>query len=843
MPDDATPRESSVLIEREMKDSYLSYAMSVIVSRALPDVRDGLKPSQRRVLVAMNDLNLGPRSRYKKCAKIAGDTSGNYHPHGEGVVYPTLVRLAQDFNMRVPLVDGQGNFGSIDGDPPAAMRYTEARMTASAAALLDDLDKDTVDFVPNYDGSRDEPTVLPGRFPNLLVNGSNGIAVGMATSIPPHNPGEICTALKLLIANPDTSIEELMEIVPGPDFPTGGILCGQGGVRKAYTTGRGLGLLRARAECFEEEKKKRAEIVITEIPYQVNKTTLIEAMAALVKDGRVNAIHDIVDHSDREGMRIVVKLKKGEDPEVTLNQLYKYTQLQTTVSIINIALVDMRPRTLSLPQLMTEFLNHRRTVIRRRTEHLLGVARDRLHIVEGLRIAQANIDEVIATIRGATDTAAAKAELCKRFELSERQAEAIVNMRLRALTGLEVDKLEQEWNSLREEISGYEAILADPALIDAIIVDDLDAIAEAHARPRSTEIGPPIGDFDDEDLIVDETVAVTMSNKGYVKRMDVDTYRSQRRGGSGIRGGDAHEDDFIEKLFLANTHDSLLFFTASGKVHQLKVYRLPNLSRTALGRAAINLIAGFAEGDSIQAVIPVRDFEKGAIVFATANGIVKRTRLHDYRRPKAGGIIAIKLDDDDRLIDVAVCEDGDEVVLGTRCGQSIHFKVDDVRAMGRDTRGVIGIKFKQEDDRVCGMAVVTEGASLLSACANGYGKRTAFDEYPLQGRGGQGVIDIQATKRNGPVVTIRTVHDEEDVMYITSGGQVVRTPVSEISSYGRNTQGVRLITLKKGDQLASVASVAGDDGDVPEGGDPAPVGDAAGDGVEPVDDGPAGDAE
>ncbi|GJM21932.1 MAG: DNA topoisomerase (ATP-hydrolyzing) [Planctomycetota bacterium] len=801
------PRESAVLIEQEMKDSYLSYAMSVIVSRALPDVRDGLKPSQRRVLVAMNDLNLGPRSKFKKCAKIAGDTSGNYHPHGESVVYPTLVRMAQDFSMRAPLVDGQGNFGSVDGDPPAAMRYTEARMTSGASALLEDIDKDTVDFVPNYDGSRNEPTVLPATFPNLLVNGSNGIAVGMATSMPPHNPREIFDALKLLIERPDATTEEILEIVPGPDFPTGGILCGQSGVRRAYETGRGTVMLRGRAECFEEEKKKRAQIVISEIPYQVNKSTLIESMAQLVKDDRVTSIYDIADLSDRTGMRILIELKKGEDPHVTLNQLYKFTQLQNTVSIINIALVANRPRTLPIKGLMTEFLGHRREVIRRRTEYLLAVARDRQHIVEGLRIAQDNIDEVIAIIRGAANTEAARAELSRRFNLSERQTEAIVNMRLRALTKLDVEKLLEEWRELAAKIERYEAILGDPKLIDALIVEDLDRLAERFADPRRTEIGANVEGFEDEDLIVDETVAVTISNQGYVKRMTLDQYRSQRRGGSGIRGGDSKDGDFIERLFLANTHDSLLFFTGSGRVHQLKVWRLPSLGRTAVGRAAVNLIPGFPEGDSIQAVIPVRDFADGTLVFSTAAGVIKRTALYDYRRPKSGGIIAISLDDGDRVIDVAVCEDTDELVLGTSAGKSIRFAVNDVRQMGRPARGVRGIKLKG-DDRVCGMAIVRPDTSLLTVCANGYGKRTSFDEYSLQGRGGQGVINIRVTDRNGAVVALRAVGENDDVIYITEGGQVVRTPVAGISQIGRATQGVRLIATKSDDQVASVARLS-----------------------------------
>ena len=811
MPEPIIPRDAPVLIEKEMKDSYLSYAMSVIVARALPDVRDGLKPSQRRVMVAMNDLNLGPRAKFKKCAKIAGDTSGNYHPHGEGVVYPTLVRLAQDFNMRVPLVDGQGNFGSVDGDPPAAMRYTEARLTTAAAAMLEDLDKETVDFVPNYDGSRVEPVVLPGKFPNLLINGSSGIAVGMATSIPPHNPGEICAALKLLLEKPDASVDEIMRLVPGPDFPTGGILCGQTGVRHAYYTGRGNALLRCRAECLAEEKGRRARIVITEIPYQVNKASLIESMAQLVKDGRMTSIHDINDHSDREGMEIVIELKKGEDPQVTLNQLYKFTQLQMTVSIINIALVDSRPRTLPLAELMRAFLDHRRVVIRRRTQYLLKVALARLHIVEGLRIAQARIEEVIAAIRAAADAASAIAELQRLFLLSPIQAEAIVNMRLRALTGLEVEKLEAEWRELTAEIARLQGILADKAQIDALIAAELEEMAREFKSPRQTEIGPPVEGLDEEDLVTDESVAVTISRQGYVKRMTLDQYRSQRRGGSGIRGGDAREGDFIEQLFLANNKDALLFFTGSGKVHQLKVFRLPLLNRTAIGRTAVSLIPGFPAEDVIQAVIPVRDFEQdNTLLFATASGTVKRTALSEYSRPKAGGIIALGLEEGDRVIAVRVCTDDDHVILGTRNGKAIRFRAADVRTMGRPAFGVRGLKLLG-DDRLCGLALVRDGASLLTVCQNGYGKRTDFEEYPVQGRGGQGVMNIKTHERNGPVVTLCAVGDDEDVIYITAGGQVVRTPASDISKIGRGTQGVRLITLQEGDAVASAAPLARDE--------------------------------
>jgi len=844
MADAPSPLESSLFIEKEMKDSYLSYAMSVIVSRALPDVRDGLKPSQRRVLVAMNDLNLGPRSKYKKCAKVAGDTSGNYHPHGESVVYPTLVRLAQTFNMRVPLVDGQGNFGSVDGDPPAAMRYTECRMASAASALMEDINEDTVDFVPNYDGSRDEPIVLPSTFPNLLVNGSSGIAVGMATNVPPHNPREICAALQLLIEKPDAGVNEIMELVPGPDFPTGGILGGQAGVRRAYATGRGTTVLRGRCECLPEEGRSRARILVTEIPYQVNKATLIQSIAGLVKDGRITSIHDVQDHSDRDGMRIVVDLKKGEDPEVTLNQLYKFTQLQITVSIINIALVDQRPRTLSLPQMMHCFLDHRRQVVRRRTQYRLAQARARQHIVEGLRIAVQNIDEVIAIIRGASDPQDAMARLRERFDLSEKQSEAIVNMRLRALTSLEVDKLEAEWRELADKIARFEAILADPKLVDALIVEDLDRMATAFPAARRTEIGAEIDEIEDEDLIPVENVVVTVSNAGYVKRMTLDTYRSQRRGGSGVRGGESREGDFIDRIFLASTHDSLLFLTSSGKVYALKVYRLPDLGRTAMGRALVNLLPGLSPDDSVQAVIPVQEYSSDEyLLFVTAAGVVKRTSLWEYRNQRQSGLIAIGLDETDSVIDVVRVRDGESVVLCTRNGRAIHFEIERVRAMGRPARGVRGIRLLG-DDRVCGVAVTDTGSHLLTVCEHGYGKRTPFEDYPIKGRGGQGVIDIRTTARNGRVVAVRAVDEEDDVIYVTQRGQVVRTPVRDISSIGRNTQGVRLITVKADDTVASlgrirpqedvldadeaVAPAAAGDGDdeppAPEGDDLAPGG-------------------
>ena len=810
---DLASSERPLLLEQEMKDSYLSYAMSVIVSRALPDVRDGLKPSQRRILVAMNDLNLGPRSKQRKCAKIAGDTSGNYHPHGESVIYPTLVRMAQPFNMRYPLVQGQGNFGSIDGDPPAAMRYTEARMTAATAALMEDLELDTVDFVPNYEGTRREPTVLPSRFPNLLVNGSNGIAVGMATSMPPHNLTEVCQALTAVVDRPEISVDELMELVKGPDFPTGGILCGTYGVREAYRTGRGYVVVRGKA-VFEEfgAKGNRQRIVITEIPYQVNKTVLIEKIAELIKEGRLEGANEVRDESDKDGIRICVECRAGEDAKVVLNRLYEYTQLQDKFSIINIALVNGRPRTLSLKDLLVEFVAYRRVVVTRRTRFLLGKALDRLHILEGFLIVLSQMDEVIKTIRASADRDDAKTNLMAKFSLSERQADAIVDLRLHRLTALEREKIEQEHREVTAEVAGYRKILGDPKEVDRIVKEEVEKTAREFGDARRTEIGEPLDDTVPEDLIPDEEMTVTISRKGYVKRLSSGEYRAQRRGGKGIIGTDAQEDDFVEQVFIANNHDYLLLFTDSGRVHWLKVYQLPLLSRYSRGRAIANLLQLQGE-EKITRVIPVRSFTTGYLVMATRRGVIKRTELSAFSRPMRGGIIAIGLNEGDALVGVRVAREGDRVMLASREGQAICFELEDVRPMGRPATGVRGMNLRDED-AVVSLILAPPNATVLTVCANGFGKRTPLDEYRVQGRGGFGIINIKTTERNGDVVGVLDVTDDDDLLVATQQGQVVRTPVRDISTLGRNTQGVRLVRFKvESDQVASVGRLVHDESD------------------------------
>ncbi|MBI3096960.1 MAG: DNA gyrase subunit A [Planctomycetes bacterium] len=791
-------------IEDEMKDSYLNYAMSVIVSRALPDVRDGLKPSQRRILVAMNDLNLGPRSKSRKCAKICGDTSGNYHPHGEQVVYPTLVRMAQDFSMRYRLVDGQGNFGSIDADPPAAMRYTEARMTEFATLLLEDLDKNTVDFKPNYDETREEPTVFPSKFPNLLCNGSSGIAVGMATSIPPHNFAEIADAIIRVIENPDVTIEELLTVVKGPDFPTGAKICGTEGLREAYTTGRGRVVVRSKVHT-EEVKGGRVNLIVTEIPYYVQKNVIIDRIAELVKDDRVQGIRDVRDESDKEGMRIVIEIKQGEDDRVILNQLFQHTPLQETFSIIMIALVDGRPETLTLKDLLVAYRKHRVEVIRRRTQFLLEKAEAEAHILEGLMIALANIDEVIAIIKASKTVEAAHAALVERFRLSPVQADAILRMSLSKLTGLEQEKIAAELARLREEIAGYRKILSDENLILDIIREDLLEMKEKYGDKRRTEIVGAVEDFSREDLIQEEDMAVVISHEGYIKRMALDSYRKQGRGGKGVIGADTKEGDFIEHLFIGSTHDYILFFTDRGRVYWQKVYDLPLLGRQSKGRSLVNLLQ-LDEGERISSAIPVRTFDERFLFLATKRGLVKKTALSAYGNPKKGGIIAINLEEGDRLIGVRITSGKDEVMLGTRDGMAIRFPEEEARPMGRATYGVTGMKLR-EGDEVCDFIVVNESSHVLSVCENGYGKRTEFTEYRSQSRGGIGLINIKTSERNGRVVAVKEVTDEDDLMIITQQGMVVRFAIKGISLIGRATQGVRLITLDEGDKVVSVARV------------------------------------
>jgi len=794
-------------IEQEMSESYLNYALSVIHSRALPDVRDGLKPSQRRILVAMNDLKLRPSAKYRKCANIAGHTSGEYHPHGESVIYPTLVRMAQSFSLRYPLVDGQGNFGSIDGDPPAAMRYTEARMDGSSVEMMADLDKETVDYQANYDDRLLEPVVLPGRFPNLLCNGSDGIAVGMATSLPPHNVSEVVAGLRAVLNDPDVSLKELIELIPGPDFPTGGIVMGRSGIYQAYSTGRGRLILRSKYHV--EEVGQREQLVFTEIPYQVRKTGIIEKIVEIVKDGRVTGISDVRDESDRDGIRLVVILKKGEDPQVIVNQLFQYTPLQSTVSIINLAIDKGQPRTLDLRSLLDAYLEHRTDVIRRRTRFMLRKAEERQHIVEGLRIAVGNIDEVIAIIRAAKDTDEAKANLIARFELSKAQAQAIVDMRLGRLTGLEREKLEAEYEQLAAEIADYNDILSRKERVDGIIREDLDDVEKRFGDERRTEISSEevAGSFNIEELITEEMMVVTFSRSGYVKRVPLDEYRAQSRGGRGVKGSDSKEGDVLRSLFVANTHDYVLFFSNAGKVYWKKVYELPEGSRTSKGRSIRNVLP-VSEDERITDVLRVRSFDGDrSVVFTTAAGTVKKTALEAYSRPRTAGIIAIKLAEGDKVISVALSSPGDTIVIATSNGRAARFDEAAVRSMGRNAGGVRGIRLKG-DDRVIGMVVTaTTDATLVTACANGYGKRTPIDDYPIKGRGNMGVINIKVTDRNGPVVDIARCHDGDDLMFITSGGMIVRSPVTDLRPMGRNTQGVRLVNIKGEDQVVAVEVV------------------------------------
>ena len=816
-------------IEEELKESYLNYAMSVIISRALPDVRDGLKPSQRRILVAMRDLGLTPGGSTSKCAGIVGETMKRYHPHGDNSIYPTLTRMAQWWNMRHLLITGQGNFGSIHGLPPAAMRYTEAKLSPVAAEMLEDLQLDTVDFQPNYDEKYQEPRVLPGKFPNLLVNGSGGIAVGMATSLPPHNLAEVCDALIAYVDNPAIDLDDLMEIIPGPDFPTGATICNKFGLREAYRTGRGRVLIRAKYD-IEEHKDGRAQIIFTEIPYQLTKEVLLKKLAELVNSGRITGVSNIDDYSDRnQPVRIAVTVKKGEDPNVVVNQLFEYSPLQDTFSVIMLALVDGRPKTLPLKDLLRLFVEHRINVIRRRTQYQLRQARQRAHIVEGLLIALAYIDEIIRVIRSSANPPEARtrlmgiavsAEVLRRAlddpeakestGLTRMQADAILIMQLQRLTGLEADKLTQEYIGLKADIAGYERILADEELILDIIRADLREMKDKYANPRRSMISDEeIGDFDKEALIREEYMVVTVTHDGYIKRLPPSTYRAQGRGGRGIAATNTKEGDFLERMFVALTHDYILFFTDKGKVYWLKVYDLPLATRTAGGRAIVNLLQ-LGDGERITGMIPVRQFREDECLFmVTRRGTVKKTELTAFRRPLGRGIIALGLDENDQLIGVARVKTGDHVILSTREGMSIRFDESRVRSMGRQAYGVKGIDLV-EGDEVVGMIVANgdeDPASLLTVCAKGYGKRTLLTEYRTQNRGGKGLIDIQTSERNGPVVAVAKVTDVDEIMLTTSGGLVIRTLVDAIRTIGRNTQGVRLIKLDEGDAVSSLAKL------------------------------------
>ncbi|MDR4506028.1 MAG: DNA gyrase subunit A [Candidatus Scalindua sp.] len=799
-----------IAIEDEMKDSYLIFAMSVIMSRALPDIRDGLKPSQRRILVAMNDLNLGPAAKYRKCAKICGDTTGNYHPHGEQVVYPTLVRMAQDFNFRYTLIDGQGNFGSIDGDPPAAMRYTEAKMTSVTVEMMENLKQDTVDYAPNYDETRLEPVVLPSKFPNLLCNGSSGIAVGMATSIPPHNVIEICDGIIKLIENPDVTIDELMEIIKGPDFPTGALICGKSGIREGYMTGRGTITVRAKTH-IETAKSGKTSIVVTEIPYQLNRDRIIERIAEAVKNDQIKGITDVRNESDRHGSRIVIDLKKGELEEVVLNQLYKHTKLQDSYSIIMIALKDNRPQTLNLKQMLEAYIDHRKIVIQRRTRFLLARAEERLHILEGLRIALNNIDEVIQLIKSSRNTEEARSALIATFSLSEIQANAILDMRLQRLTNLEQAKIEEEYEKVCANIEELKAILADERLVLDIIREDLFEIREKYGDKRKSEIIAPIGGFEMEDLISEEEVTVIVTHEGYIKRLPLSNYRTQHRGGKGVTGADMKESDFVEHLFIASTHDYILFFTDLGKVFWQKVYGIPQLGRTTRGRAIVNIL-NLQKDENVTSMIPVREFDDRQLVMATQMGTIKKTILSAFGRPKKDGIIAIRLDKGDKLIGVKLTQGDQDIMLGTEKGKAIRFAGNDIRTTGRATRGVRGIKL-QKSDNVVDLVTVDTDATLLTVCENGYGKRTSYSEYHVQRRGGKGVINMKTSERNGNVVAIKNVRDDDALMMMTAKGMIIRTAIKTMRTIGRNTQGVRLISLEKGDKLVSVAPALHEDKD------------------------------
>jgi len=839
-----TPQErfEDMRILDELKNSYLNYAMSVIVSRALPDVRDGLKPSQRRILVAMNDLNLGPRSKHRKCAKIVGDTGGNYHPHGDQATYGTLVRLGQEWNMRYTLINPQGNFGSVDADPPAAMRYTEARMAAPATEMLEDINHDTVDFVPNYDETRTEPTVLPSKFPNLLVNGSTGIAVGMATNIPPHNIAEVCEALLLVINDPKCGFKDIMKVLPGPDFPTGGIICGKKGIVDAYTRGKGHLMVRGKVD-IETTARGRERIVITEIPYMVVKTTIVSKIADCVQSGVIPEIADIRDESDRHGMRIVVDLRKDIDSEIVLNKLYRYTSLQSTFAISNIALVNNRPETLNIREFLDCFIEHRKIVVRRRSSFLLKRCRNRAHILEGLILAVSDIDDIITLIKKSPDAPTAKLNLMKKpLRLAESatlkkilpkafvsekrkgkhfltgpQADAILTMQLQRLTGLEIEKLAREYADLTEQIEGYEAILASDDILLDIIREDIHEIKEKYGDRRRTQITAAAELFEAEDLIAEEEVIVTVSHSGYVKRMPIDTYRRQGRGGKGIIGSVTKEGDFIEHLFVASTHDYLLIFTNRGKCYWLKVYDVPSMSRQSKGRNIVNLLK--LGNQQVASIINVSSFESEGegepelqLVMATKNGIVKKTKLSAYSNPRSTGVIAINLEPNDDLIGVALTIGSDHIVLGTRDGMTIRFEEGQVRSMGRASRGVRGIKLRSGDE-VVGMVIVEEKAALFTVCENGYGKRTGLENYRPQSRGGVGLKNIKTTARNGKVVALKAVQNKDDLMMITAHGMIIRTGLDQIRSIGRNTQGVRLIKLKPGDKLVAAEKIVAEETD------------------------------
>ncbi|MGB2697972.1 MAG: DNA gyrase subunit A [Candidatus Zixiibacteriota bacterium] len=794
-----------VYIEEEMKSSYIDYSMSVITSRALPDVRDGMKPSNRRILVAMNDLNLSPGRPHRKCAKICGDTSGNYHPHGEQVVYPTMVRMAQDFNMRYPLVDGQGNFGSIDGDAPAAMRYTEARMAHLAMEMLADMGKRTVDFQPNYDETREEPVVLPSKFPNLICNGSSGIAVGMATNIPPHNLSEVVDALIALIDDPEMDDDLLLDYILGPDFPTGGIIYGRSGIINAYKTGRGRIVMRARA-WIEKLKSGKENIIISEIPFQINKSNLIEKIASLARDKIIEGIADLRDESDREGMRVVIELKRDAPAEIILNKLYKHTQMQDTFGAILLALVDGQPKILTLKEILTLFLEHRHEVITRRTQFDLEQAEKRAHILEGLKIALDHIDAIIKLIRASKSPVEAKSGLMKKFKLTEIQAQAILDMRLQRLTRLEGQKIEDEYLELIKLIAKLKGILESKTQRMQIIKEELLELKKKYSDLRRTEIREEEEEFTIEDLIAEEDMVITVTHNGYIKRLGVGSYRRQGRGGRGVIGIETKEQDFVEHLFIASTLDYILFFTDKGRCYWVKVYEIPQGGRLAKGKPIVNLLE-LGPDENIAAFLPVSKFdEKLYVVMATKKGVIKKTSLSAFSNPRRVGINAINIPEDDQLIEARITDGTCDIVMGTRGGQAIRFPEDKVRAMGRSAYGVRGITLGKED-QVVGMVVIKRDTTLLVVTENGYGKRTGISDYRITNRGGKGIINVRVSQRNGPVMDIKTVEDQDELMLITSKGIIIRQPVKQIKVIGRSTQGVKLMNLDAGDKVKDVARV------------------------------------
>ena len=840
MSDEIARSISPVNIEDEMRQSYMDYAMSVIVGRALPDVRDGLKPVHRRVLFAMSEMGNAYNKPYKKSARVVGDVIGKYHPHGDSAVYDTIVRMAQPFSLRYVLVDGQGNFGSVDGDAPAAMRYTEVRMSKIAHELLEDLDKETVDFVPNYDGAEFEPTVLPTLIPNLLVNGSSGIAVGMATNIPPHNLSEVISACLALIDNENLTIQELMQHIPGPDFPTAGIINGSSGIHEAYRTGRGRIYMRARTHIETDEKSGQHTIIVTELPYQVNKARLLEKIAELVKDKKLTGIRELRDESDKDGMRMVIELRRGEVPEVILNNLYQQTAMQNVFGINMVALDNNQPRLMNLKEILEAFVEHRRDVVTRRTLFDLRKARKRAHILEGLAISLANIDPIIALIKQSQTPAEAKEgllgqvwkpglvvdmlsragsdasrpdDLSKEFGLTEEgyrltevQAQAILDLRLQKLTGLEQDKIIKEYEELLEKIIDLLDILARPERLMQVIREELTLVKDQYGDERRTEIIEDHQNLSMEDLITEEDVVVTLSHEGYAKSQPIDTYRSQRRGGKGKSATNMKDQDFIDKLFIASTHDTILCFSSRGRLYWLKVYELPQATRVARGKPIINLLP-LEEGERINAILPIREYSEDKFVFmATADGTVKKTSLKDFSRPRASGIIAIDLVDGNPLVGVELTDGNQDAMLFSSSGKSIRFNESDVRAMGRTARGVRGIKLA-EDHKVTSLIIVEDDTSVLTATENGYGKRTAISDYPVQARGGQGVISIQTSERNGNAVGAVMVHEDNEIMLISDQGTLIRTPVADVSVMGRNTQGVRLVSLGEEESLVSLERI------------------------------------